>query len=257
MSSLPVQWRRRIVPAAGQAQPNGIGGCRLLRAMRASSEGEGGSVIQARKWGWKQFVANLLLAPVIGGWAGVAHAQFKSSPSPLTAGAPTAGMPASSGKPKAGSTTSRPTGGDYKTMLKDGRKALEAGQYDRAQDLARAAEANNPTGKWGLFEDTPNALLKDVQAAVAKAQKAQSEQMTGEAKKLLAQPTKNDTERAANLDRAMQLAQRADQLHGPYSAWEFGERPDKLMKEIQAARSRVKNVPPSTGGGTAIAKGPN
>ena len=59
-------------------------------------------------------------------------------------------------------------------MLKEGRKALAAGQYDRAQDLARAAEANNPGGKWGLFDDTPNALLKDVQAAVVKAQKSEA-----------------------------------------------------------------------------------
>jgi tetratricopeptide (TPR) repeat protein len=67
--------------------------------------------------------------------------------------------------------------------------------------------------------------------------------MYEEAKSLLAKPTKSDADRAANLDRALQLAQRADQLHGPYSAWEFGDRPDKLVKEIQAARGRLKNVP--------------
>jgi type II secretory pathway component GspD/PulD (secretin)/tetratricopeptide (TPR) repeat protein len=215
-------------------------------------------VYQARKWGWKQYAANLLLAPVIGigGWTGVAHGQFgPSTKSPLTGGAPAAGMSSAAKKDAA-----RPakTGGDYQNMLKEGRKALAAGQFDRAQDLARAAEANNPTGKWGLFEDTPNSLLKDVQAAVVKAQKAQSETMADEAKKLLAQPTKTETERAANLDRALQLAQRADQLHGPYSAWEFGDRPDKLVKDITAARGKLKAPALPGGTGTAVAsKGPN
>ncbi|MBA4190204.1 MAG: hypothetical protein C0467_19640 [Planctomycetaceae bacterium] len=225
--------------------------------MRASSEGEGGYVFQVKKWGWKQFAANLLLAPVIGGWAGVAHAQFNSSgASPLKAGSSSvAGIP-TAGKAKPGSSSSaRPAGGDYQGMLKDGRKALAAGQFDRAQDLARAAEANNPTGKWGLFEDTPNSLLKDVQAAVVKSQKTQAEQMAAEAKKLFTQPAKSETERTANLDRALQLAQRADQLHGPYSAWDFGDRPDKLVKEISAARGRTKNpMPPASG---IAAKGPN
>lgn len=212
---------------------------------------------QTRKWGWKHYAANLLLAPVlgIGGWAGAAHGQFgPSTKSPLTGGAPAAGM---SSTAKKDAPSAKP-GGDYKNMLKDGRKALEAGQFDRAQDLARAAEANNPTGKWGLFEDTPNSLLKDVQAAVVKAQKAQSEKMTDEAKKLLGQATKSETERAANLDRALQLAQRADQLHGPYSAWEFGDRPDKLVKDITAARAKLKAPAMPGGTGTAVAaKGPN
>ena len=56
-----------------------------------------------------------------------------------------------------------------------------------------------------------------------------------------------EPERAANLDQALQMAQRADQLHGPYSAWDFGDRPDKLVKSIQAARGKLKNVPPATG----------
>ena len=212
-------------------------------------------MFKAKKWGWKQFATALLLAPVIGGWAGVAHAQLgNSSRSPLGAGTSSAGIP-TSGSTKPGTQSSRPAGGDFKGMLKDGRKALAAGQFDRAQDLARAAEANNPTGKWGLFEDTPNSLLKDVQAAVVKAQKTQSEQMTDEAKKLLDKPTKNEAERAANLDRALQLAQRADQLHGPYSAWEFGDRPDKLVKEITTARGRIKNTMPSSSG--IASKGPN
>jgi type II secretory pathway component GspD/PulD (secretin)/tetratricopeptide (TPR) repeat protein len=198
-------------------------------------------VFHASKWGWKRLAANLLLIPVLtGGSAAVAHAQLKT------------GSAQSSPAPATRTTTARtpgaamPTTGDPKQLLKEGRKALAAGQFDRAQDLARAAEANNPSGKWGLFDDTPNALLKDIQAAVVKSQKEQSKQLVAQAKALFAKPAANEAERAANLDQALQLAQRADQLHGPYSAWDFGDRADKLYKEIQTARSRIRTVPITT-----------
>jgi hypothetical protein len=187
-------------------------------------------VFQVRKWSWKRLASKLLLIPVLsGGAASVAHAQ-----SPPASGSG-AGL-TSTMSPGAGATT--PT--DPKALLQAGRKALAAGQFDKAQDLCRAAEANNPSGKWGLFEDTPNALSRDIHAAYAKVQKAQSEQLTKQAKTLLTAPAGSDVERMANLDKALQMAQRADQLHGAYSAWDFGERADKLVKEIQAARSQLQ-----------------
>jgi tetratricopeptide (TPR) repeat protein len=203
-------------------------------------------VFHARKWGWKRIAANLLLVPVLtGASAAVAHAQYNPVPQQAT----TNSMP---GKPS----------GDAKRLLKEGREALKAGQFDRAQDLARAAEANNPSGKWGLFDDTPNALLRDIQVAVLKAQKSQADQLVKQAKALLAKPTPGgEPERAANLDQALQMAQRADQLHGPYSAWEFGDRPDKLIKDIQASRGKLKNVPAPAApagampGGTVVSGG--
>ena len=193
-------------------------------------------VFHARKWGWKRIAARLLLVPMLtGASAAVAHAQFN----PVPMQAKSASLP---GKPA----------GDAKAMLKEGRKALKAGQYDRAQDLARAADANNPGKKWGLFDDTPNALLKDVQAAVAKAQQHEAEQLVKQAKILVAKPAPGgEAERAANLDQALRMAQRAEQLHGPYSAWELGDRADKLSKDIQAARGRLKNVPPAASGPAA------
>jgi type II secretory pathway component GspD/PulD (secretin)/tetratricopeptide (TPR) repeat protein len=196
-------------------------------------------VFHASKWGWKRLAANLLLIPVLtGGSAAVAHAQLKAG----SAGA----NPAAAPRTTTTRTPGTPTTGDPKQLLKEGRKALAAGQFDRAQDLARAAEANNPSGKWGLFDDTPTALLKDIQAAVLKSQKEQARQLVEQAKALFTKPAANDAERAANLDHALQLAQRADQLHGPYSAWDFGDRADKLAKEIQAARSRIRSVPAAT-----------
>src|SRR5262249_54811566 len=198
------------------------------------------------KWGWKRLAANLLLIPVMtGATAATAFAQFGSGTSAPGA-APAVGMTASRTPGSA-----MPASGDPKALLREGRRAVLAGQYDRAQDLARAAEANNPAGQWGRFHDTPNALLKDIQAAVVKAQKTQADQLMKDAKGLMVKPTGNDAEKAANLDRALQMAQRADQLHGPYSAWDFGDRPDKLCKEIQTARARIRTVPAASAAATA------
>src|SRR5205823_5588748 len=118
--------------------------------------------------------ARLLLIPVLAGGSAalVARAQYNPVPPGAKAAgtlgmsgppARTTGGPAAAAAPANPAAPAMPT--DPKAMLKEGRKALAAGQFDLAQDLARAADANNPTGKWGLFEDTPAALLKDIQAA--------------------------------------------------------------------------------------------
>ena len=184
-------------------------------------------MFQAKKWGWKRLAANLLLIPVLtGGSAAVAHAQYGTGPASPLGGSPGA-PPAMGAKPSANAMA------EAKALLKDGRQALAAGRFDRAQDLARAAEATYAGGKWGLFDDTPGALLKDVQAAVVKSQKAQADQMMKQARALVAKPAPTEVEKAANLDQAYQLAQRVEQLHGPYSAWDVGDRPEKLLREIQ------------------------
>ncbi len=184
-------------------------------------------VFQANQWSWKRIAARLLLVPVLAGGS-AATAQQKSA----LGAAPT--------KTAAGPVMTAASGGEPKAMLKEGRKALTEGRFNEAQDLARRAEMSNVSGKWGLFDDTPNALLKDVQAAVLKAQKAEADQLAKQAKALLAKPTASDPEKAANLDTALKMARRADSLHGPYSAWDLSDRPDKMVKDIEAARSKMK-----------------
>ncbi|HEY3788195.1 MAG TPA: hypothetical protein VGL71_05030, partial [Urbifossiella sp.] len=190
-------------------------------------------VFKATRWSWKRIAARMLLIPVLaGGSAGIAHAQlFKSAPG--SSGAPqtrTAAAPVQTAMPS----------GDPKALLKEGRRALAEHRFNDAQNLARKAQDSST--KWGLFEDTPNSLLKDIQSAVVKSQKAESEQLAKNAKALYMKPAASEAERAANLDTALQMARRADSLHGSYSAWVFGDRPDKLAKEIEAARARL-NVP--------------
>ena len=54
---------------------------------------------------------------------------------------------------------------DPKELVRQGRAALESGNIELAQDLARQAEALKPSSAWGLFADTPRSLQKDVQRA--------------------------------------------------------------------------------------------
>ncbi|MDB5310097.1 MAG: hypothetical protein JWO38_4299, partial [Gemmataceae bacterium] len=196
-------------------------------------------MFQVTKWGWKRIAARLLLVPVLaGGSAAIAPAQMRTA-----AGGP-APAPAAKGRPPAGPAMA----GDPKAMLKEGRKALDEGRFNDAQDLARRAEASNPSGKWGLFDDTPNALLKDVQAAVAKAQKVEADQLVKKAKALFTKSPVSDGERAVNLKAALEMAHRAESLHGPYSVWDLGDRADKLAKEIETARAKLRPVPPPPNG---------
>ncbi|WP_145242496.1 hypothetical protein [Urbifossiella limnaea] len=178
-------------------------------------------VFQATKTGWRRFAARLLLVPALaGGAAALATAQPPR---------PGAQMPAA--------------GGDPKSMLKDARKALSEGRFNDARDLAQRAEASNPTGKWGLFDDTPNSLRRDIESAQAKAKSAEVENLTKQAKAVATRPAANDGEKARNLDQALQLARRADQLHGPsYGVLEFGDRPDRMVKEFESARAKLGPV---------------
>ena len=79
---------------------------------------------------------------------------------------------------------------------------LAEGRFPDAEDLAKRAEACNPTGKWGLFDDTPNSLRKAIQKARQQANQGQAAGLIQEAKRLLAAPTASEAERAVNLDRA-------------------------------------------------------
>lgn len=202
-------------------------------------------MFQDKKWNWKRVAANLLLVPMLtGGTVAIVHAQFGKDKADapktpaMTAASRTGGAPAAASS-------------DPKQLLKDGRKALEDGRFADARDLAQAAEAHNPGGKWGMF-DSPAALRKDIEAAQAKANKTQSEQLVKQAKATAAKPAANDAERAYNLDLAIQMAKKADQLHGPYSSWDFGDRADKLVKELQTSRAKYK-VAPTAPAGTATA----
>jgi type II secretory pathway component GspD/PulD (secretin) len=128
---------------------------------------------------------------------------------------------------------------DPHVLVKKARDAYESGRLDAAQDLAKQAEANSRGTSWGLFEDTPDDILKKIQKARSKRDRAEADRLLTQARSLYEKRVQNDEVRAANLDKARSYCLQAAQLHGPYGMWDFGDRPQSLLKDIDAARSRL------------------
>jgi len=120
---------------------------------------------------------------------------------------------------------------DPRQMLKQARDLYTAGKLEEAQSLAMKANAK-PT-HWGLFEDSPDKLMLDVRKAQLKRDQEESVHALAEARKLFEQ---------GNLTEAERFAHRAERLHGPYGFWDLGDRPQKLLAEIET--SKAKNQKP-------------
>ena len=144
---------------------------------------------------------------------------------------------------KAGDNSTREmpvTREDPRLLVKKAREALDGGRLDSAQDLARQAEANGRDTSWGLFEDDPASILKDVQKARSKRDRGESNRLLTQARMLFEKRPASEEQRAANLDKARSLCLQAAHLHGPYSIWDMGDRPQSLIKDIDSERSKLK-----------------
>jgi hypothetical protein len=117
---------------------------------------------------------------------------------------------------------------ELRIRLCKARELYYAGQIEEARQAALQLRQAAPRA-WGRGEDSPEKLLDDIQKAYARRGQEVSAQVLSEARKHLAQ---------GNLDEAEQMAHLADRLHGPYSLFEkWGDRPDRLLAEIAAARA--------------------
>jgi type II secretory pathway component GspD/PulD (secretin) len=226
------------------------------------TEGNLAMAFRANRWGWKATAARLLLAPVVAaGLAAPAVGQgvpATGKPAPTTAkpAVTVSGLPvvAKSGVPttvKPSPVSAKPA--DPKELLKMGREALKAGKLDEAQKLARQADSANPAGRWGLFDDTPESLEKDVRSAKVKSDKAAVAALTAQAKTTYSQSAaaKTDADKLALLNQAYDLADRAATLSGPAGFFDdvmsFGrDDPAKMKKDIDAVRIPLrKKVSPT------------
>ncbi len=126
---------------------------------------------------------------------------------------------------------------DPKTLLKLSREAMTAGKFDDAQALANKAAQG--TANWGMFGDNPTKCIDEIQKARAKSDKAESVKMMVEARKLFDQ---------GRIDDAESMAYRAERLHGAYGVMDLGDKPQKLLADVQTARAKAKK------NGTAVAK---
>jgi type II secretory pathway component GspD/PulD (secretin)/tetratricopeptide (TPR) repeat protein len=147
---------------------------------------------------------------------------------------------------------------DPRALLRDAHKAFDDGKLDEAIALAQRAKAA-PGAKdcWGLFDfDTPDKLVTEVNKARAKQNELEAAKLLVDGRKLLEQAQKDDAHRGELLDQAQKTALKADTLrNGTYSVWELGDRPSKLLADIDTERKkgRTKVVPPVPPIGAAVA----
>lgn len=125
---------------------------------------------------------------------------------------------------------------DPKVLLGWAKQALDNGDLDKAQDLAMQAQAYAAGIRWGLFDDTPQSILKDVQKARARRDRDYADRLLAEARSLMGRRSANPGERAANLAAAEDKARMAAQLHGEYDLWDFGDRPHDVIAAVRKAR---------------------
>jgi type II secretory pathway component GspD/PulD (secretin) len=130
-------------------------------------------------------------------------------------------------EPPSRPTAPEPT--DPRAMVREGFARLREGRFDEADRLSLMAAAAQGT-RWGLFEDNPDTLRVAVQKARAQKDREESVRALAEARRLYDR---------GDYKQAKTLAYRARQLHGPYSMWDRGDRPDRLLAEIQTAEARA------------------
>jgi type II secretory pathway component GspD/PulD (secretin) len=124
-------------------------------------------------------------------------------------------------------TKSSDASGDPRELLRKARDHYEHGKLDDAKELA--LKANTGSVRWGLFEDSPDKLLNDIQKSRTGRNKDESAQLLAEARKLFTE---------GKLEEAEKKAYQAERLHGSYSIWDLGDRPQKLVAEIEENRAR-------------------
>lgn len=115
-------------------------------------------------------------------------------------------------------------------QLKTARMMFTQGKLDEATEMVMKLKANS-TARWGLFDDNPDRLRGEIEKALNKRNQDESVKVLAEARKLYD---------AGEYEKATRAAYRAQQLHGPYSIWEMGDRPQKLIAEIESSRLRRK-----------------
>ncbi len=150
------------------------------------------------------------------------------------------------GSISAQSSYAKKTTTDPKLLLKKGREALAISKLSDAMNYAKQAEANKHLAHWGLFDDTPASLMKDVQKAIERKNRADSDQLLKKAR-MIVQQLQNDKnpspQRLEMLEKARAMALQAEQLHGSYSMWDFGDRPISIIRDIETIRARAGTIP--------------
>ena len=118
---------------------------------------------------------------------------------------------------------------DPRLLVRQGRDLYNMNKLEEAEKVALRANSMARSVSWGYFEDTPDKLITDINKAKTKRNQEESVRVLVEARRQFAN---------GNLVEAEKLANRAERLHGPYGVMEMGDRPQKLLAEIEATRAR-------------------
>ncbi len=117
------------------------------------------------------------------------------------------------------------------TLLREGRQQLKQGKFDEVRIILKRVRGYREA-KYGLFDDSPDKLQNDLAKTRVKKDREASVHVLAEAR------TAYDE---GEYDKASKLAFQAQQMHGPYNLWDLGDRPSKLIDEIQVAKDKKRN----------------
>jgi general secretion pathway protein D len=119
------------------------------------------------------------------------------------------------------------------TLLRQGREQLAQNKIEDAEKtVARLKSANNI--HWGLFfDDTPDKLLHDVERQRAQRNKDRATELLAEGRRLFEKKDYTGAEK---------LAFQAQKLHGPYTVWDLGDQPGKLLADVQKERQKAHHL---------------
>jgi type II secretory pathway component GspD/PulD (secretin) len=136
---------------------------------------------------------------------------------------------------------------DARALLRQARVLIEQRKLDAAEKVCQQA-ATVPGTRWGLFEDSPAKLRIEINKQRVKHDQEESVRILAEGRELF---------HKGNLKEAKKKAYLAQKLHGPYSFWDLGDRPVKLLHEIEAVedsnrKPKLPPLPPPT----AVVKNP-
>jgi Flp pilus assembly secretin CpaC/tetratricopeptide (TPR) repeat protein len=132
---------------------------------------------------------------------------------------------------------------DPKQAVKEARVALDQGNLDRAEELCNSARVAKVS--WGFFDDTPDKVLADVRKSREVVNGKKAADLLVQARRHL---------ETGNLDEAEKCCAQSKMLKKEYGLMDGfgGERPDKLMVEIQNKKAVASRNKPATSTNVAV-----
>ncbi len=126
---------------------------------------------------------------------------------------------------------------DPRVAVKEARVALDQGNFDRCEELCNGARVAKVS--WGMFEDNPDKVWKDLQSGRKVVNDKKAAELLVQARRLLD---------AGNFDEAEKCVAQSKILKKEYGLLDGfgGERPDKLMVEIQSKKAVASRTKPAT-----------